>query len=112
MAPGVPGAALLQTLLGLAIIIGVLFFGTYVLRRFNGGKTFGNSGPMRVVGGLMLSVRERIVLIEVDETWIVVGIVPGQIKTLLTLPKGEIPASGSSEKPFGLWLKQMIERKQ
>ena len=58
----------------------------------------------------MISVRERIVLVEVEDTWIVIGIVPGQIKTLLTLPKGEIPATDSDEKPFGQWLKQMTER--
>lgn len=109
-APGVSGAAFMQMLLSLALIIGVLFIAAYVLRRLNGGKSFGHSGPMRVVGGLMLSPRERIVLIEVEDTWIVVGIVPGQIKTLHTLPKGEVPAPQGSEKPFGHWLKQISER--
>ena len=65
---------------------------------------------MRVVGGLMISPRERIVLIEVEDTWIVVGIVPGQIKTLHTLPKGEVQPTQGSEKPFGHWLKQISER--
>lgn len=108
--PGVSGAALFQMLVGLTLIIGILFLGAYFLRKLNGGRSFGNSGPMRVIGGLMISVRERIVLVEVENTWIVIGIVPGQIKTLLTLPKGEIPAANNNEKPFGQWLKQMTER--
>ncbi|MEF8758189.1 MAG: flagellar biosynthetic protein FliO [Candidatus Accumulibacter sp. UW25] len=29
-------------------------------------------------------------LLEVDDSWIVVGLVPGQIRTLHTLPKGEL----------------------
>ncbi len=98
-------------LLGLLLIIGLLFFAAYFLRKLNGGKSFGNTGPLKVVGGLMLSTRERIVLVEVGDTWLVVGIVPGQIKTLHTLPKGELPAGNSGDRPFGHWLKQMTERK-
>jgi flagellar protein FliO/FliZ len=109
--PGVAGGAMLQMLSGLALIIGLLLLGAYLLRRLNGGKAFGHTGPMRVVGGLMLSPRERIVLLEVGETWIVVGIVPGQIKTLHTLPRGELPPGQAPENRFGAWLKQMTERK-
>ncbi len=101
---------MLQMLLALALIIGLLFFGAFLLRRLNGGRSFGLSGPLRIVGGLMISPRERIVLLEIGDTWIVVGIVPGQIKTLHTLPKGELPPSGEREKRFSHWLKQMTER--
>lgn len=109
-APGVSGTAIVQMLLGLALIIAVLFAGAYVLRKVNGGRSFGNSGPLRMVGALMLSPRERIILVEVGDRWIVVGVVPGQIKTLHTLDKGELPAQ-TGDKPFSLWLKQMTERK-
>lgn len=109
--PGVPAGAMLQMLLALALIIGLLFLGAYLLRRLNGGKAFGATGPLRIVGGLMISPRERIVLLEVGDTWVVVGIVPGQIKTLHTLPKGELPAGKEAESRFGFWLKQMSERK-
>ena len=108
--PGVPGSALLQMLLGLAAIIGVLFAGAYLLRKLNGGRPFGNTGPLRMVGGLMLGPRERIVLIEIEDTWIVVGVVPGQIKTLYSQPKGELPVPANSERAFGQWLKQVAER--
>lgn len=102
---------MVQMLLGLTLIIGVLFLGAYFLRKLNGGISFGNIGPLRIVGGLMISTRERIVLVEVGDMWIVVGIVPGQIKTLHTLPKGELPATRQGEKPFAQFLKQFSERK-
>ena len=98
-------------LLGLTAIIGILFAGAWLLRRLNGGRGFGSAGPLKVVGALMISARERILLVEVGESWLVVGVVPGQIKTLHTLPKGELP-DGSGEKPFGQWLKQFGERGQ
>ena len=110
-APGVSGAAIVQMLTGLTLIIGLLFFGAYFLRKLNGGRSFGNNGPLRIVGGLMISARERIVLVEVGDSWLVVGIVPGQIKTLHTLPKGELPAAPRGDKPFAQWLKHMTERK-
>jgi flagellar protein FliO/FliZ len=111
-APGVSGSAILQMLFGLALVIGLLFLGFYLLHRLNGGKTFGHGGPLRIVGGLMLSPRERIVLLEVGETWVVVGIVPGQIKTLHTLPRGDLPVDKDAENRFGAWLKHITERKQ
>jgi flagellar protein FliO/FliZ len=97
-------------LLGLTLIIGILFIGTYFLRKLNGGRNFGNNGPLRIVGGLMISARERIILIEVGDRWLVVGIVPGQIKTLHTLAKGELPAAPAGGTPFSVWLKHMTER--
>lgn len=108
---GVSGTAMLQTLLSLLLIVGILFAGAYLLRRFNGGRGFGNGGPMRIVSGLMLSPRERIVLVEIEDTWLVIGIVPGQIKTLHTLAKGTSPTSGVNDKAFGQWLKQIVEKK-
>ena len=108
--PGVSNAAILQMLLSLTLILGLLFAGAYLLRRINGGKNFNQTGVLKVVGGLMISARERIVLIEVGESWIVVGIVPGQIKTLHTLPKGTLPPSVNTEMPFGQWLKQITDR--
>jgi flagellar protein FliO/FliZ len=109
--PGVSSGAMLQMLAGLALIVGLLFLGAWLLRRLNGGRAFGHTGPLRVVGGLMLGPRERVVLIEVGETWLVVGIVPGQIKTLHTLPKGEPPIGKDAESRFGAWLKHVAERK-
>jgi flagellar protein FliO/FliZ len=109
--PGVSAGTLLQTVLGLALVIGILLLAAYFLRRLNGGRGFGSNGPLRVVGGLMIGPRERIVLVEIDDTWIVVGLVPGQIRTLHTLPKGELKPGSDGERHFAQWLKQITERK-
>ena len=83
--PGASGTAILQMLFGLALIIGVLFAGAYILRRLNGGRTFGHAGPMKIVGGLMVSARERILLVEVGDTWLVIGVVSWWLLTAWTL---------------------------
>lgn len=109
--PGVSAGVMLQTGLGLLLVFGLLFLAAFLLRKYGSGRGFGGTGPLRVVGGLMISTRERIVLLEVGDVWLVVGIGQGQIRTLHTMPKGELPQSSPDEKPFGQWLKQMIERK-
>lgn len=108
---GVSTGTMLQTGFGLLVVFGMLFLAAYLLRKFGSGHAFGMKGPLRVVGGLMISARERIVVIEVGDVWLVVGVGPGQIRTLHTMPKGETPPPSPDEKPFGQWLKQMIERK-
>lgn len=96
---------------GLLLIIGLLLGTAFLLRKLNGGRAFGQSGPLRIVAQLMISARERVVLLEVGEQWIVIGVVPGQIKTLHTLPKGQFPATDSNaEPPFARWLKHFSER--
>lgn len=110
-APGVSAGAVLQTMLGLLLILALLFLAAYGLRRINGGQGLGGGGPLKIIGGLMMGTRERIVLLEVGDTWLVIGIAPGQICTLHHMPKGEVPQASLGEKPFGHWLKQMIERK-
>ena len=105
------GIAFFQMLAGLAIVIGLLLGTAFLMRRLNGGRAFGQAGPMRIVAQLMISARERVVLLEVGEQWIVVGVVPGQIKTLHTLPKGQLAAADSNaEPPFARWLKHFSER--
>ncbi|HEY7379114.1 MAG TPA: flagellar biosynthetic protein FliO, partial [Steroidobacteraceae bacterium] len=33
----------------------------------------------------------RVVLLEVGEQWLVVGVAPGSVRSLATLPRGELP---------------------
>lgn len=103
---------MLQTGLGLFFVFGLLFIAAYLLKKFNASRTFAPTGPLRVISALMISNRERIILLEIGDTWLVVGIGPSQIQTLHTMPKGEPPPSSFDEKPFGQWLKQIIERKK
>lgn len=108
--PSISASAILQTGLALLLILGLFFLVAYLLKKLNPAHNLGHPGLLRVVGGLMISNRERIVLIEIGETWLIVGIGAGQMQTLHTMQKGTLPPS-VDEKPFGQWLKQMVERK-
>ena len=113
-AVGVPTGALVQGLLGLLLIIGLLLVTLAALKRW-GGKFGGvSTAGMKVVSGLSVGTRERILLIEVGDTWLVVGVTASQIRTLHTLPKNSLPElAGPADKPaFAQWLGAVIERKR
>lgn len=113
VSPGIPASTYLQATLALLLILGLLFGTAWLARKLSGGKGFGQGG-MKIIGGVALGPRERIVLIEVGDSWLVIGIVPGQIRTLHQLPKGSSmdldTATGATEAPFAQWLKSIKER--
>jgi flagellar protein FliO/FliZ len=113
--PTVSAGTYLQATLALALIVALLLGLAWLARKVSGSKGFGQGG-MKVVGGVALGPRERIVLLEVGEEWLVIGVVPGQIRTLHRMVKGDatpadtLPVAG--EKPFRQWLQSVTERRK
>lgn len=85
-APSSNAAAMFQALLGLLVVLGVIYALFWLLRRYAPTQT-GAQGALKVVGGLMLGPREKLVVVEVGETWLLLGVAAGQVRTLHTLPR-------------------------
>ena len=94
------GGALLQGLFGLVIVLGALAVFFWFLRRFSPGQT-GAQGVVKVVGGVMLGPRERLVVVEVGDTWLLLGVGGGQVNTLHTLPRPANYVASAYELPPG-----------
>ncbi|NWG86609.1 MAG: flagellar biosynthetic protein FliO [Hydrogenophilaceae bacterium] len=88
--------ALFQTFLALVVVLGILYAFLWLLRRYAPAQT-GAQGVVKVVGGVMLGPREKVVVVEVGETWLLLGVAPGQVNTLHTLAKPE----GYAASPIG-----------
>ena len=117
MAPTASSGSLLQTIFALMFVLALLIALAWAMKRY-GPKALGGNSKMRVVSSLNLGGRERIVLIEVADQWIVVGASPGRINALATLPRqeGELPILSSAQNGpaaanFSEWLKQTIEKR-
>ena len=117
MAPASSAGSLLQTIFALVFVLALLIGLAWFMKRY-GPKTLGGNSKMRVVSSLNLGGRERIVLVEVADQWIVVGASPGRINALATLPRqeGEPPQlaaaqHGPAAANFSEWLKQTIEKR-
>jgi flagellar protein FliO/FliZ len=81
-------ASLVRMLLVLALIVGlILAFGWAARRTGLAGR--GTAGAMRVVDSLNLGPRQRIVMVEVGGTCLVVGVAAGQMNLLHSLPAGD-----------------------
>lgn len=79
----------------LLIIVGL----AWVMRRTQ-SAVLGRTSPLRMVGTLAVGPRERIVVVEISSTWLVVGVAPGRVQSIATVEKGTMPvesAAGSSE---------------
>ncbi|MCC7598063.1 flagellar biosynthetic protein FliO [Janthinobacterium sp. FW305-129] len=117
MAPTSSAGSLLQTILALVFVLALLIGLAWFMKRY-GPKVMGGNSKMRVVSSLNLGGRERIVLVEVADQWIVVGASPGRINALATMPRqeGELPQlataqNGPAAANFSEWLKQTIEKR-
>jgi flagellar protein FliO/FliZ len=107
MSPG----SLLQVFGGLLLVLALVMGAAWVLRRI--GRVPGLSNQaIRTIGAASVGTRERVVLLEVAGTWILVGVAPGQVRSLATLPKGELPAAPSTTAapPFAQWLQRFTDR--
>lgn len=103
-------AAFFQALFGLAVVLGLLYGFFWLLRRFGPGQT-GAQGVVKVVGGVMLGPRERIVVVEVEDTWLLVGVAAGQVSTLHTMARPEgVETPVRPAPPFADKLSTLLQR--
>ncbi|MBS4096111.1 MAG: flagellar biosynthetic protein FliO [Sulfuricella sp.] len=101
-----------QVLLGLLMVLATIAATVWLLKRFPVGRQ-AMGGVVRVVGGVAVGPRERLVLVEIGETWLLLGVAPGQVNTLHTLPKpADAPKIETLPEPaFSIWLKQAMHRR-
>jgi flagellar protein FliO/FliZ len=82
-------ASLVQAGWGLAVVIGLIFLFAWVVRRF-GLQPSGNGRLLKVVSSVMVGQRERVVVVEIGDAWLVLGVASGQVRALHTMPAGKL----------------------
>lgn len=95
-------------LLGLALVIALLIGGMWLLKKVNGAHK-GNNTIVRIVAGTALGPRERVVVVELGQNWLVLGVTPNSINTLAEMPRQPMPPDAPPEVPR--WLQRMLEKK-
>jgi flagellar protein FliO/FliZ len=113
-APGGIGAGQIFGLFaGTLFVLAVIAAAAWLLKRFTPGA-YGSSGVLRVVAGAAVGQRERVVIVEVGASWLVVGVAPGSVNLLQQMPRADVPAATASPLPstaFAAWLKQVMEKR-
>lgn len=122
MPSGSATGSLLQTMFALIAVLALLAAMAWFLKRY-GPRTGGGTANLRIVGSLGLGGRERLLVVEVGDQWIVVGASPGRVNALATMPRqdgataaaGEATLSPHTQGPannFADWLKQTIDKRK
>lgn len=75
---------ILQLVLSMALVIGVIVLFAWLMRRV-GGISGQTGSSLKVLGGVSVGTREKVVLIKVGETQLLLGVAPGQVRKLHVL---------------------------
>ncbi len=76
----------LQMFFGLFVVVALIFGMAWFMRRM-GNMNSGAAGNLKVLGGISVGQRERVVLVQAGETQLLVGVAPGEIRTLHVMDK-------------------------
>jgi len=109
------GGGVLQVVLSLAAVVLLLVGSLYLLKRISAPRGAA-AGLLRVIAGTAVGPRERVVLVEIGDTWLVLGVAPGRVMPLHQLPRMAKPSANEAvvpgkEKDFAGWLKQVMDRR-
>jgi flagellar protein FliO/FliZ len=111
----VGAGSMLQFAFGLAVVLGLIVAAGWFMKRFHIGPSA--AGTVKVVAGASVGQRERVVVVEIGDNWLVLGVAPGRVNALHTMPRGEIasaPATiGAAPQgaAFAQWLKDKMEKR-
>ncbi len=113
--PAVSSGSVMQIIFSLILVLAAVAVVAWIMKRINLPQ-HGAASLLKGISGVAVGPRERVVLMEVNDTWLIVGVAPGQVRTLHTMPKGSLPTGTAQpgshpDGKFQMWLKQMVEKR-
>ncbi|MUT52215.1 flagellar biosynthetic protein FliO [Pseudomonas sp. TDA1] len=98
-APGSLSGQLAQMVFGLLLVVGLIFFLAWLLRRMQGTAVKGGQ-VIEIVGSRAIGPRDRLLLVQVGKEQILIGHTPGSIEALHVLAEPvEVPATARQATP-------------
>ena len=90
--------SLVQVVLALALVLGAIVLFAWLMRRFVPGQA-GAGGLLKVIGGVMVGPKERVVVVEVGDTWLLLGVAASGVTLVHSMAK---PASAAAKDSAGV----------
>lgn len=103
------GPSLLPMVVALLLVLALIPASMWLLKRFGAGTPAAAAG-LKVVAQLALGPRERLVVVEAGERWLILGVTGSSINRVGTLPKGALPAAGASPAGFAQLLGRLRQK--
>ena len=106
------GSSVLHLIAALAVVLALLFASLWLLKRLSAPRGSA-AGFLRVVAGTAVGARERVVVVEVGTTWLVLGVAPGRVSALAEMPRAPLPAEDAPSQPkdFAGRLRALLDRR-
>jgi len=97
--PSLGAGGILQAVLGLIVVIAIVFGCGWLARRFGLQPSMSGrkGGTIKIVGSASVGSRERVVVVEIADTWLVLGVAAGSVRRLHTLPAQTEDAPAETE---------------
>lgn len=113
-AAGSGGAGqLAQLVLGLLLVLGLIFFLAWLLRRVQQAGPAGKGQVIDIVGSRALGPRDRLVLVQVGNEQILLGLSPGTITALHVLKEPvQVPSTEPASPEFAQRLMELLGKDQ
>ncbi|KHK62883.1 MULTISPECIES: flagellar biosynthetic protein FliO [Pseudomonas] len=109
---GVAGQ-LAQLVLGLLVVLGLIFFLAWMLRRVQQAGPAGKGQVIDIVGSRALGPRDRLVLVQVGNEQILLGLSPGSITALHVLKEPvQVPTTEQATPEFAQRLMELLGKDQ
>jgi flagellar protein FliO/FliZ len=111
--PSLGLSAMFQAAFGLLLVIGLILGCAWIARRFGANRQAPRTGLLKYVSSMALSQKERVVVIEIEDTWLVLGVAPGSVNHLHTLPAraASSPAASPNVSQFAMDFRQRLSEK-
>nr|WP_202602916.1 flagellar biosynthetic protein FliO [Pseudomonas protegens] len=104
---------LTQLVLGLLLVIGVIFFLAWLLRRVQQAGPAGKGQVIELIGSRALGPRDRLVLVQVGNEQILLGLTPGTITPLHVLKEPvQAPSAEQATPEFAQRLMELLGKDQ
>jgi flagellar protein FliO/FliZ len=78
--------SLVQVVLALALVLSAIALFAWLMRRFVPGQA-GAGGLLKVIGGVMVGPKERVVVVEVGDTWLLLGVAASGVTLVHSMAK-------------------------
>lgn len=107
------GGSALQVILSLVVVLALLLGSLYFLKRLSAPRG-GAAGLLRVVSAIAVGARERVVVVEIADTWLILGVAQSGISALHQMPRqalATVDEAALSGRDFSSWLKQVMDRR-
>lgn len=102
----------MQITLSLLLVVAILIGFSVLFKKFGLNRINSGAFPVKVIGAMAIGNNQRLMMIEVGDQWLLLGVTSQQITTLTTMPRqATAPAADGIDKTnFSAWMQSALEK--